>query len=360
MNFWPKVSISRGIRTFSTGIQKSSAMVTLCGRAFLLTWQGTEVGLDELKLLDFWKEVQEYSWCVERATRHHTHLYIVTREKLQHVDLDVLAVKDKTPNVSPCTSRGRSARRTWDRGHFYVFCPFKNSSVSSGANYMPMKDYAVDAPWIMTLWRQGKMDDPIKAAATYRVLTPTMEAQVNLVNKRTSSYKREHVLDERSTKLRKNMIIFRNIPEVEEWKEMFNDVQHRYKFLWLHGASGCGKTMYAQNIKMNHHLHSAGVDWGSYDPTQHDLIIFDDVYDIESYINMHKPIFQSSRKTAVNTSKTNCFAQHVDTAGKMIVVCSNDPPSTSWVLHNTIVIEVTEPLFTKHLELCNYGENDDE
>ena len=66
--------------------------------------------------------------------------------------------------------------------------------------------------------------------------------------------------------------------------------------------------MFALNIKKMTHLHSAGVDWGSYDASQHDAIVFDDVYDIETYINMHKPIFHAARKTAVNMSKTNCFA----------------------------------------------------
>jgi hypothetical protein len=280
----------------------------LMGRAFLVTYQGDELGLDEFKELQFWDQILEYSWCVEKGNRRHTHLYIVTKEKQEYVDIEVFEMKGKKPHIEAGTSRGRSARRTWDRVRFYVYCIFKNTSIRSATNYMPMQKYAVERPWIMALWRQGKLDEPVKCAATYRVLTPTMEAQVNLVNKRNTSYARENVLDERSRKLMKHMIKFKSIAEVETWKYTFDDVEHRYTFVWLHGPSGNGKTMFALNIKKMTHLHSAGVDWGSYDASQHDAIVFDDVYDIETYINMHKPIFQAARKTAVNMSKTNCFA----------------------------------------------------
>ena len=332
----------------------------LMGRAFLVTYQGQEVGLDDFRALDFWDKVQEYSWAVERGARVHTHLYIVTKEKQEYVDLSVLEVDGVTPHVESGTSRGRSARRAWDRGHFYVYCPFKNTHVVSMSNFMPMVKYAVDGAWIMALWRQGKLDDPVKTAATYRVLTPSMEAQIKLVNRRNIEYERSHVLEERSTKLMRHMINFKKMPDVEMWKESFDEVQHRYKFLWLHGPSGNGKTMYALALNKRTHLHSAGVDWSTYDPGQHDAVVFDDVFDIESYINMHKPIFQSSRKTAVNTSKTNCFSQIIDTAGKMIIVCSNEAPTTSWVLNNSVIIEVNEPLFITHHPIANYGEFDDE
>ena len=155
---------------------------------------------------------------------------------------------------------------------------------------LPIQDFGGEL-WIMALWRQGKMDDPIKCAATYNVWTPTMEAQVNLVNKRNTSYARDDVLEERNKKLRKHMIKFRSIPEVETWKESFSDVNHRYKFLWLHGLSGFGKKMFPLNIAKLTHFHPAGIDWGSNDTNQHDAIVFDDVYDIDIYINMHKPIF---------------------------------------------------------------------
>ena len=332
----------------------------LNGRSFLVTYQGDEVDLDDLQKLDFWQEVLEYSWAIERGARGHTHLFIVTKEKQREVDATVLKYNDKMPNIEGGTSRGRSARRTWDRGHFYVYCPFKTSHVMSSTNYMPMVKYAVDSSWVMTMWRQGKIDDPVRCAATYRVLTPAMEGQVKLVNKRNIDYMRENVLDGRTKKLTSNMVLFKKIPEVEMWMETFESVQHRYKFLWLHGPSGNGKTMFAVNLKKMTHLHSAGVDWTTYDAGQHDAIVFDDIFDMETYINMHKPIFQSARKTAVNTSKTNCFSQLIDTAGKMIIVCNNDAPTTSWVLANTIVVEVDEPLFIKYHALANYGEYDEE
>ena len=153
---------------------------------------------------------------------------------------------------------------------------------------------------------------------------------------------------------------FENYPAVEEWKDSFEGVQHRYKFLWISGPSGLGKTVYAQNLGKKPYMHAAGVDWASYNPNEHDTVIFDDIYDIEYYITMHKPMFQASRSTAINTSKTNCHVRRIDAAGKLMIVCSNDQPTTNWICANCIHLAVTEPMFTTHKRICNYGEFDDE
>jgi hypothetical protein len=152
-------------------------------------------------------------------------------------------------------------------------------------------------------------------------------------------------LAERAGVLAREVKDFRVIQVVEDWKVQYETVRARYQFLWLSGMSGLGKTMFAYTLGINVFLHSAGANWHDYDPVNHDLILFDDVYDMEDYINKHKPIFQASRSTTVNTSRTNCFAQVVDTAGKKLVICHNDPPSQRWVVANCIHYAVTEPLW---------------
>ena len=334
-------------------------MAHITAQALLLTYQG-HITLDEFTALDYWDNVREFSWCLETAGRDHTHVFAVLKTKPNYVDATVFEVSDHKPHIAPSSARGRSARRGQDRGHFYVYNPFKSTHVQSDANYKPLRDYAVDSSWIMTLWRQSKIDDPVRCATAYRVLTPHMEAQVALVQRRQSEDARKMVLDQRAKELVKKRQHFEAYPEVETWKETFKQVAHRYKFLWISGPSGLGKTQYALAIGIHPHLHAAGVDWAGYDPNRNDVVIFDDVYDVETYINMHKPIFQAARVTTINTSKTNCFAKTVDTAGKMIIVCDNAEPRTSWVVANTVHLHVTDPMFTKHLRLCNYGENDDE
>jgi hypothetical protein len=334
-------------------------MACFTAQANLLTYQ-LAIPIGDFQALPFWENVKEYSWCTERANRVHTHLYVVLKEKPNHVDFDVFDIGEHHPNVSACAGRGRSARRSWDRAHFYVFNPWKTSHVDSTANYRPLRDYHVDASWILTLWRQNKLDNPVDCAATYRVLTPHIEAQVSLVTARQDEIDRKAALKRRAAQLEGKKQAFEDYPQVEEWKESFEEVQHRYKFLWISGPSGLGKTVFAQNLGKHTYMHAAGIDWAAYNPNEHDTVVFDDIYDMETYINMHKPMFQASRATAINTSRTNCHVRRIDTAGKKLIVCSNDAPTTAWVCANCIHLEVTAPMFTTHKRLCNYGEFDDE
>ena len=142
-------------------------------QAFILTYQ-RRVYEDKWKGLTMFGTVKKYSWAVEIGTHDHTHFFVVLREKpISPVDLRNFAFDDEgQPHCAPSTSRGRSARRSWDRAYFYCFCPFKTNHVDSGGNYRPCRDYAGETSWLTTLWRQGKVDDVIAAAAQYRCLTP--------------------------------------------------------------------------------------------------------------------------------------------------------------------------------------------
>jgi len=210
---------------------------------------------------------------------------------------------------------------------------------------MPMREYAVDTIWVTTLWRQNKLTQVVECCARYRCLTPTLETVVTRTDLRNREVRRRVDLAERAGVLRKEVKDYRVIEVIEDWKAQYETVRPRYQFLWLSGASGLGKTMFAYTLGTNVFLHSAGANWHDYDPVNHDMILFDDVYDMEDYISKHKPIFQASRSTTVNTSRTNCFAQVVDTAGKKLVICHNDQPTQRWVLVNCVHYEVTEPLW---------------
>jgi hypothetical protein len=313
-------------------------------QAALFTWQ-CHFDAYELEAMDGFRYVKEWSFCRERANRDHSHAFVVFGERCDGLSIQAFAYKGVPPNCSPSSSRGRSARRSWDRAHFYVFCPYKTSHLASDGNYRPGRDYAVETSWVVQLWRQGKVDEVVECCASFRCLTPTLEGVVTRTIAKQREVKRKVELDRRARILDIGAKDFRVIAAVEYWREQYNTVQPRYKFLWLSGPSGLGKSMFAKSLAVGIHWHSAGVSWAGYDPVDHDMIIFDDIYDQEDYIAKHKPIFQASRSVTVNTSKTNCFAQNVDTAGKKIVVCSNYAPRTTWVCANCVHYAVTEPLW---------------
>ena len=316
----------------------------LRSQAALLTWQ-CHFDAAELEEMGGYKYIKEWSWCRERASRDHTHAFIVLDERRDGLPLSLFNYKGSTPNCTPSSSRGRSARRGWDRAHFYVYCPFKTSHLASDGNYRPGRDYAVETSWVVQLWRQGKVDEVVECCASFRCLTPTLEGVVTRTIAKQREVKRKVELDRRARILDAGSKDFRVVAAVEYWREQYNSVLPRYKFLWLSGPSGMGKSMFAKSLAVGTHWHSAGVSWAGYDPVEHEMIIFDDIYDQEDYISKHKPIFQASRTVTVNTSRTNCFAQSVDTAGKKIVVCSNYAPRTTWVNANCIHYAVTEPLW---------------
>jgi hypothetical protein len=321
-------------------------------QAALFTWQ-RHFDVSEFENMDGFKHVKEWSYCRERAQRDHTHAFVVFTERVDGLPLYNFAYDGIAPHCVPSGSRGRSARRNWDRAHFYVFCPHKTTHIASDGNYRPGRDYAVETSWVVQLWRQNKIDEVVECCAAFRCLTPTLEGVVTRTIAKQREGKRKAELDRRSRILEAGRKDFRVIHAVEFWREQYENVLPRYKFLWLSGPSGLGKSQFAKSLAVGTHWHSAGVSWAGYDPVEHEMIIFDDIYDQEDYISKHKPIFQASRTVTVNTSKTNCFAQSVDTAGKKIVVCSNYAPRTTWVTANCVHYEVTEPLWVDQHQLMD-------
>ena len=85
----------------------------------------------------------------------------------------------------------------------------------------------------MTLWRQSKLDNPIRCATDYRVLTPDMEAQVSLINPRQAEESMRMELEKRSAELNQSRQQFEFYSDVDMWKESFTTMAHRYKFLWI-------------------------------------------------------------------------------------------------------------------------------
>ena len=83
------------------------------------------------------------------------------------------------------------------------------------------------------------------------------------------------------------------------------------------------------------------IDWAKYDSRVHDVIIFDDVPNIYTYVNDNRAMFQAGPDgIVVNTSATNAFAHTIDLAGKPIIITSNDvpPADNAWILANARIV----------------------
>lgn len=315
--------------------------------AFLLTYRGL-VYPDQLRCLRPWQDVQEWTLCHEKGGQMHSHLYIVNRKGDYDVSIKDWIVQDlQQPDCSPCKAKGSSARRSRDRGHFYVFCEYKTTHLWSGGNYRPCKDYAVDLTWVKTLWQQGKVDDAVCCAAAYRVLTSAFESSVKRCMAQSQKITRREYHERRDVVLRAQRLPFRTYPTVEDWKAQYYFEQPRYKFLWLVGPTQMGKSSFARSLVSEPFIHVAGVSWASYNAAVHTGIIFDDCFDMTPYILKYKALFQCSGVASTNTSATNCYALDVDTAGKMMIVCSNSPSDDEWIVSNSFQVVIDQPVWVE-------------
>ena len=136
-------------------------------------------------------------------------------------------------------------------------------------------------------------------------------------------------------------------------------MKHRYKFLVLHGESGLGKTQFALHLvapgralELNMASNDTP-DLRGYDPTEHDLILFDEMRAKDVVAN--KKIFQAPPvEVSLGNSATNCYAYTRWLHQKLLVVSTNrwffeldnlPAVDTAWLKANSVVIHVKTPLW---------------
>ena len=163
-----------------------------------------------------------------------------------------------------------------------------------------------------------------------------------------NTIERREFIKVRNLKLAQLRTPFKTYFEIDKFKAQFKNELPRYKFLWIWGETRLGKTELAKDINEAFYHHRNSIDWAEYRPNEHYAVIFDDCNEMENYITNHKMLFQANEITTVNTSKTNCFALTVDTVEKMLIICSNQPPCTTWVRENSFVLHITAPTWVQH------------
>jgi hypothetical protein len=125
----------------------------------------------------------------------------------------------------------------------------------------------------------------------------------------------------------------------------------RYKFLVIVGESRTGKSFYAEkNLGFkNPYVMNSGFDFSTYNADTHDAIILNDIHDVALKIQRYRTLFQSGEHdTTVGDSATNCYAQHISSKKKPIVVTLNYGPvwdslnSLRWVQSNAKLMDVSD------------------
>ena len=359
----------------------SATPFTVKSKAILLTYNELPVNMtiDRLetavKSAPFMEKTWRWSICLERGSRVHAHAYFEAKKQYDCAlsQFSLLIDPDESSSseevtygpwqihrnpyegpyesaVSDCQPNaitGSGYRPAADRGHFYVQCRYKNTHIAECNNYEAGKDFIVKTQWIQTYWQQQKIDDDkiLPGAGFYRCCTPALEAMVrHSLSKRRVELKAAK-REERTQVLRGMKRPHKRFPEIEAWKEQYNHVNFRYKFLILWGPTRMGKTELARSYFQNPYEHRDSICWNDYDADLHDVIIFDDVKLVYKYISDNRSLFQAGSWVTVQTSATNVFAMEIDVTQKPIIVTSNSEPQGEWILGNAVNIQIDTPTF---------------
>ena len=292
------------------------------------------------------RDINTWSICVERGSHLHAHAYIEYKKVTEVAKRDWFLVPGATGvNIKPNTARGSGYQTAVNRGHFYVYCPFKTTHVESATNHYPGHDYAVKLEWVKDWFQQGKIHNAHLCAREYRCATPAFEAQYKLWKDRAGGEQRAAFIKEREARLKAKRKVFKTFPIVEDWKRQMTEEKDRYFPIVVYGQSLYGKTRMMESQFRNPYI-TEEWNFDDYDPMEHDAIIFDDCRGIWKNVLTKKVFFQSTKVTKQQTSECNQYTKYVDTVAKPIVICCNpeeDPiPTSSWVQKNMYMLEITD------------------
>lgn len=337
------------------------------GTAVLLTWQLEEhVDLRAIKsFFGVGDEDEEYAsdapasvrnhltkwtFCTERGSHLHAHGYLQFSRQVEIRRNDFLLPEVWSPSVriDPNKARGAAFGQAINRGHFYVFCPYKTTHIDSATNYQPGHDYKVCLQWIDNLWSEQKVERALECALEYRCATPQFQARYKMVMASRGAKAREEFHRKHTQELAEMTKPYRTIPEVEAWLNTFSRTNFRYKFLCLYGRSQLGKTRYIASKFRKPFVAKGAMKLEGYSPLEHDGIILEDVRNIWDKVLDHKMFFTSEGVSTLQSSATNVYSIEVDTLRVPIVICVNEqnepiPFHDEWTVANMVAVNITEP-----------------
>ena len=243
---------------------------------------------------------------------------------------------------------------------YYVTAP-KVGSIWSGGTVLPYKDFHVAGEWVMQLVQQGKItymaarSELVKGAKNLQRLLPDLDRWWSEMRKEDIDSRREKILK----KLRPMHRPFRRIAAVQEWMKCFEEDRLRYPFLVLTGPSQTGKTQFAlslgtESTAMQLNMATAPeADLRKFDHRIHRVLVFDEISPAQ--VLKQKLMFQAPLNVVtLGSSNTNCYAYEVWLHNVKMVLCSNkwreqvavlDAADQEWLASNSVVIDVTAPLW---------------
>ena len=258
-------------------------------------------------------------------------------------------------------------RTVKDQGHFYAWAWKEGTLKVATSGYEPWVDYAVKGLWIDQLWSEHKLNHSVylEYAERVRIGFLMRQKQVEAVQSRERA---RALRDKRAAialklaplqKSFKGEVVARLVP----WAQQYSIGQHggqlqpRYKFLVLRGASRTGKSTLGKSLAYQFQwggmpfvqtVQSAtDPDLRNYDPAFHSYILFDNVNDMRFVLDQ-RALFQSNNDVhTLGESKTGMYSYDVWLFQIPLVVTvdmsAKWDPEEPWIKENCVDVMLTGP-----------------
>ena len=306
----------------------------------------------------------------ERKLRIHGHLFL--RRPNSKIVLrgmeEMLKFHDTTPKPAEHLNKHtRSAAASW-QGAFYCQCP-KIGSVFSAGTIQPFTGYPVNGDWVFTLVQQEKIE--------YVDAKELIVRSGRAVGKRLqdlNAWRQAHAELASQAYVQSAQIAhaaanktWRIVDAIETWREEnTRPMMRRKKFLVLVGPTGLGKTEFVKGMfgaARVLELNAAGMlqpCLRQFHADTHVCILWDEAEAI--LIAQNRKLFQCPACfVELGFSPTGAMTYTVMVNKSVMVVCSNrweeqlkllDPGDRDWILGNSVVVKVDEPLWVVEHKSC--------
>lgn len=270
-------------------------------------------------------------------------------------------------NANPFTSsdapqgRGRSSRRSFDQGHFYLQVP-KVGGIFVATNYEACTAFAIAPDWVTNLWQCHKISDEtarmqyVRAKKHIKAYLDNVDYHQKCVEDSAVALRKADAL----ASLEPYRKRAKPLPLVDaEFLPQFSQPMFRRKFLVLTGPSCVGKTLYG--LSLDGASKTLVVDCGGatqpdlrcFRPLQHTAVVFDEAS--AAMVVNHRKVFQgTTQEVALGHSGTNIYTYRVWLRNVKLIVTTNrwyedlavlQPSDQAWLEQNAIVVQCTQKLY---------------
>lgn len=353
------------------------------GECILLTWHSKRFDNAALTWMAFkeWKDclclklhINNWSICIEKhvemkqdewvemkalSDRNHIHAVFEFDHELRLSNLDVFKFKDTKPHVEKQRCRGRQARSSINRQHFYVAGMIKKGSLHRATNYGAWVHYTVYESWINNAWEMNKIDhsEYRRLSTRLRVGSAKRARDVDHVETVEQDKELERASHEIEKALATRRRPFKEYAEVQAFLKQFEQpiFHERFRILIIRGASRMGKSMFAASIRppcfldfADNSVSQLPPDFSGYLSSFHKSIVIDNV-NSSSYIMAHRSWLQGRNCLAkfarsrcdVHTYSVNLWAVPII----MTMDIDAELVLSNWLVENSIILHLSSPTF---------------